>query len=82
MKRALTLFVVALLSGCASEGAAGDACDKAGVTDGCESGTICANDSNGLNYCRKTCTDQAQCTATESCSGITGTSTKACQPKK
>lgn len=82
MSRILSVLVFAVLAGCASEGAAGDACDKAGVTDGCESGTICANDANGNNYCRKTCADQAQCSATESCNGITGTSTKACQPKK
>lgn len=80
--RAVILGMLVALAACASEGAAGDPCDKAGVTDGCEAGTICANDASGKNYCRKTCTDQAQCSATESCSGITGTSTKACQPKK
>lgn len=85
MNRLLGLAMVAciaLAAACASDGAVGDACDKAGTADGCESGAICANDANGNNYCRKTCTDQAQCSAVESCNGISGSSTKACQPKK
>lgn len=82
MRTALAAILAACaLTACASDGKAGDVCNKAGSTDGCESGTICSNDSGG-NYCRKTCTDQAQCSATESCGGISGSTTKACQPKK
>ncbi len=83
MSRILILVAaLAVTVACSSDPiAVGGACKDAGKTDECVSGAVCTNDSGG-NYCRKTCTDQAQCATTESCNGVTGSSIKSCQPKK
>lgn len=76
------LVAVALVVGaCSSDGGVGDVCDKSGSTDGCVSGAICSNSSTGTAYCRKTCVEQTDCAATESCNGVSGSNLKSCQPK-
>jgi len=57
----------------------GEACDTAGSADECVGGAICTNEADG-NYCRETCADTADCPAMHSCNGVSGSSTKSCQP--
>lgn len=73
--------LLALLLGCGGTSALGEACDTAGSVDECETGAVCTNDTSEVLTCRKVCTDQAQCASTENCNGVSGTSTKSCQPK-
>ncbi len=80
-KKFLLGVVLALVAACSSDPiVVGGACKNAGKTEECVDKAICSNDKGGT-YCRATCTDQAQCSATESCNGVTGSSTKSCQPK-
>ena len=55
-------------------------CLRSLAPDECETGAVCTNVSDALT-CRKVCTDQTQCASTENCNGVSGTSTKSCQPK-
>jgi hypothetical protein len=84
LRRACLLVSISLpliVTACASDPVAiGGACSNAGKADECVDGAICSNASSGAT-CRKICSEQAQCAATESCSGISGTTTKSCQPK-
>ena len=60
----------------------GEACDKPGSTDPCESGAVCGKDTSGATVCLKTCTQQSDCAATQECNGIEGSSAKGCRTKK
>ncbi len=82
MKHIVLFLSAAFAIGCASEGAIGDSCGTAGkTTDECVSGAICTNSSGGKNACRKICTEQKDCATNEACNGVSGSSTKSCQPK-
>jgi hypothetical protein len=72
-------FAIALaLVGCgASE--IGESCDTGGSADECVDGAICTNESDG-NVCRLICETQDDCPMNYSCNGVTGGSTKSCQP--
>jgi hypothetical protein len=59
----------------------GEACDKAGDADECVDDAICTNGADDSNTCRKRCTDDAQCSATEKCNGVSATNIKSCQPR-
>ena len=73
---------VVMFSACTSEGKVGESCDESGKTDGqCESGGVCGKNSAGSLLCLKVCTDQAQCSTTEDCNGVEGSSMKGCRPK-
>lgn len=76
-----SLLVVSLaLVGCgASE--IGEACDTGGSADECVDGAICTNESEG-NNCRLICEVQEDCPMNYSCNGVTGSSTKSCQPDR
>lgn len=78
---ALAFCSLALLVGCASA-EIGEECDTAGATDECVDGAICTNQADGAKMCRKTCKEDADCGSTEACNGISGSTTKSCQPKK
>ena len=43
-------------------------------------GAICTNESGEGAFCREICEEHADCPADHSCGGISGTSTKSCQP--
>jgi hypothetical protein len=73
----LTLFLAA----CGGEGALGESCDTPAGEGECEAGSICTNMTGGDNVCRKVCADQSQCSAGENCNGVSGSSTKSCQPQ-
>ncbi len=74
------LMVSLALVGCgASE--VGEACDTGGSADECVDGAICTNEGEG-NTCRLVCEEQADCPADYSCNGVTGGSTKSCQPDR
>ncbi len=75
---AIGVFFILPISGC-GDSEIGEPCDTAGVTEGCEEGAICGNIAGGTNYCQLSCTVQADCAATENCTGITGTDQKSCQ---
>lgn len=79
--RSISFAVLVLSSACATDPVAiGGACTTAGKSEECVDGAICSNAASGAT-CRKVCTEQAQCGANESCSGISGTTIKSCQPK-
>lgn len=79
--RALSVTLLLLTAlGCGGTAEIGGACDTAGNTDECVDGAICTNESSS-NVCRKICTEQSQCSATENCNGVSNGSTKSCQPK-
>jgi len=58
----------------------GEACDTSGSVDECVEGAICCAEA-GQQSCYKICTDQTECSATESCNGVAGSNIKSCQPK-
>jgi len=58
----------------------GEQCDTAGSADECVDNAICTNEADGVNRCRQTCREQADCPAATSCNGVSGSSTKSCQP--
>ena len=80
MRILTTLAVLAAVAfGCATA-EIGDECETSGSKDECVDGAICSPVA-GANTCRKICTDQAQCAATESCLGVAGSNEKSCQPE-
>lgn len=74
----LPAFTLCLACGRADTG---ETCDTSGDTDECVDEAICTKDSNGATICRKRCTDDSQCAATEQCNGVSATNIKSCQPK-
>jgi len=77
----LMLSVLVATVACSGKSDIGESCDTAGSTDDCVDGAICTNDDTGLT-CRRVCTADTQCAATEACNGVSGTNIKSCQPKK
>ena len=60
----------------------GETCDTSGATGECVDGAICTNNPSGSGFtCRKLCTDQVECAATEACNGIARSNQKSCQPQ-
>lgn len=57
----------------------GQECEGPGSEDDCASGAICTNESD-VNVCREICVVQEDCPAPLNCNGVSGTSTKSCQP--
>jgi hypothetical protein len=66
--------------GCGDEGEVGESCDEAGSKDVCVEGAICTNESGDEATCREICEEQADCPDGYGCNGVTGSSTKSCQP--
>lgn len=56
----------------------GEECDTAGAADECVDGAICTNDDT--NVCRAVCEVQEDCPVNYACNGVSGSSTKSCQP--
>lgn len=80
LRTLLTTLVLALaLVGCGSSDI-GEACDTGGSVDECVDGAICTNESGDSNTCRKICDTTDDCPANFTCNGVTGGSTKSCQP--
>jgi hypothetical protein len=69
-----------LLGGCGGA-EIGETCDTGGSADECVEGAICTNDGDG-NVCRLVCEVQDDCPMDYSCNGVTGGSTKSCQPDR
>jgi hypothetical protein len=80
-RRFLALVGLLAAVACSGDAEIGEGCDTAGSTDDCVDGAICTNTETGA-VCRRQCNDDAQCTATESCNGVSNTNIKSCQPKK
>jgi hypothetical protein len=57
----------------------GEECDGVGSEDDCVGGAICTN-SGDTAVCREICDDHPDCPVGHSCNGVSGTSTKSCQP--
>jgi len=73
-------FGACLVAGCASD--LGETCETSGSTDECVDDAVCVQAVSGEDpTCRKVCTDDSQCTATEGCNGVEGSNIKACRPK-
>lgn len=77
----LMLGLLVATAACSGKSDIGESCDTAGSTDECVDGAICTNGDTGLT-CRRRCTDDSQCAATEACNGVSNTNLKSCQPKK
>lgn len=82
----LSFAFTAALAACgsdASEGkaAVGEACTQRGRADECVPGAVCDTVKDNRVVCLKTCERDEDCTPPDSCSGISGTTGKACHPK-
>jgi hypothetical protein len=76
------LFAAAVLSvACGGTAKLGESCDTSGAADECESGGVCGKDKAGALKCLKVCAAQADCSSTEECNGVEGSSQKACRAK-
>jgi hypothetical protein len=76
------LWIVAVLAsgaGCGA-GEVGEACDEPGSEQACVDGAICTNESGDEATCREICESHEDCSEGYSCNGVTGDSTKSCQP--
>lgn len=83
MLSALLLVCLGILvPACASD--VGESCATKGSTDECVDGAVCElkGTSDSEPVCLKICDDSSECAATEDCNGVTGSSLKACTPKK
>ncbi|MBI5508102.1 MAG: hypothetical protein HY903_05055 [Deltaproteobacteria bacterium] len=82
--RGILLVSFAVLSlcapGCGGAAEIGEKCDQSGSRDECVDGAICTNGTSG-SFCRKVCAAQTDCSATEACNGVSGSSEKSCQPE-
>lgn len=85
MKKILWMAcAIGIAAACGGEADIGEACETEGAADGeCADGAVCgkSSDVGDILLCQKLCTEQAHCAATESCSGISGSSFKGCRPK-
>ena len=93
LARALALLAaLCALAGCSGAGNVGDACTRAGSTDHCVDGAICAQDEAEEGTpsdpqwdsftCRAICASQDDCGAGLECRGVTAgpAGVRACQP--
>lgn len=67
------------------DGELGESCDEEGLVAGeCDEGLVCGkrSDTSSDLVCLKQCSTQADCAGTEDCNGVSGSSLKACRPKK
>ncbi len=78
---ALASFVTVLPACSGAE--VGETCETEGAADECVEEAICGkpSDSAAEPQCLKICTADTDCAASESCNGVTGSSTKACRIK-
>jgi len=78
---ALASFATVLLACSGAE--VGEPCETEGAADECVEEAICGkpSDTAAEPECLKVCTQDTDCAASESCNGVTGTSTKACRIK-
>ena len=73
---------IVLAAACGGDGALiGEACTTAGSETECVDGAVCDTVDTTV-VCLEICTDQADCAANEACNGVSGSSLKACHPKK
>jgi hypothetical protein len=81
---ALSMVFVGLVVAC-GDGAQGESCDESGIVDGeCDDGLVCGkkSDDSADLICLKQCSAQSDCSGTEDCNGVSGSSLKACRPRK
>lgn len=73
----------AVLPACSSAAAVGETCETEGAVDECVDGAICGKPSDKAPevQCLVVCTSDADCGATKSCNGVSGTNIKACRVK-
>ena len=58
----------------------GEDCEGVGSSDDCVSGAICTNEEGDAQRCRDICDDDLDCPDAHGCNGVSGSSTKSCQP--
>ena len=58
----------------------GESCESVGSPDECVNDALCTNEADGSARCRIICADTADCPDAHTCNGVSGTSTKSCQP--
>ena len=76
--RVLLLVALGVAWGC-GKADLGESCETSGAADECVESAICTKLGDDTK-CLKVCEDQADCGASESCNGVSGSSTKSCQP--
>jgi len=77
-----TLLLIVGVASCSGGAGIGDTCLSTGTTDECVAEAICTDEDSGDgSRCRKICTEHSDCDAGENCNGVSGSSTKSCQPK-
>lgn len=79
VKITVLLSTLGLLA-CNSPSEIGEECEDSGSKDECVDGGICTKESDGT-FCRVLCSEKVDCAATESCSGVSGSNLKSCQPE-
>lgn len=81
---AFSMVFVGLVVAC-GDGEQGESCDESGVVGGeCEEGLVCGKkqDDSADLICLKQCSATTECGAGEDCLGVSGSSLKACRPRK
>jgi hypothetical protein len=73
----LTLLVTSV--GC-GPGELGQACNDPGSEADCVDGAICTNEGSNDSSCREICKGQKDCRKGYTCNGVSGSTTKSCQP--
>jgi hypothetical protein len=58
----------------------GESCDDVGSADECVDDAVCTNEEGDASRCRAICKDEEDCPTGHGCNGVSGTSTKSCQP--
>ena len=79
MRTFLITITFGLMLGCGGADI-GEDCDDVGSGDECVSNAVCTNEADGASRCREVCEDDDTCPAMHHCNGVSGTSTKSCQP--
>ncbi len=79
MRAFLTAITCCLLMGCGGADI-GEDCEDVGSGDECVSEAICTNEEGDAARCREVCDSDDTCPAMHHCNGVSGTSTKSCQP--
>lgn len=85
MRKVVVLFSLSILGLLACGGGElGESCEESGKVSGeCDDGLVCGkkSDTSGDLVCLKQCSSDADCSGTESCNGVSGSSLKGCRTK-
>lgn len=78
--RSLVLAALLALATACGGSEIGESCDDVGSSDECVDHAVCTNEEGETSRCRAVCAEHEDCPANHSCNGVSGVSTKSCQP--